>query len=161
MSKKLRNFQKDKKSENVCLVDISTLNLLIKFFNDTKKLNNISDEELNDLMCGIDFRLVNNLSKHQIRSFWIYLIRHNDLYCEICGNPIKEDSHNKLTFEHRIPKSKGGKNHFSNLGPAHIICNKLKDDYMPDDWERVGGKILTKHKIIINEQYSRYNYLER
>lgn len=60
---------------------------------------------------------------------------HNVLYCAICGNLIgKKD---KITLDHHIPKSKGGESNIGNLLPAHKICNEIKADLMPDEFERV------------------------
>jgi 5-methylcytosine-specific restriction endonuclease McrA len=51
--------------------------------------------------------------------------------CILCGNPIRYYS--DLTIDHLLPKSKGGRNDFNNLAPAHFICNQAKrDSLLPD-----------------------------
>lgn len=162
LNKEINKEEKTSVYNNTFDVDISTLNFLIQYLIDN--FNNIDESDLNNLINGIDFKLINSLSKHQIRNFWIYQIRHHNLFCEICGNHIdiiNGYSKNRLTLDHRIPKSKGGKTNFSNSGPAHSICNSLKTNIMPKKWERIGLKILSDYGIIINKQHTKYNYHER
>ncbi len=44
--------------------------------------------------------------------------------CALCGQPIQQE--NDLTFDHKIPFSKGGLTVLSNLQPAHRSCNTRK-----------------------------------
>lgn len=44
--------------------------------------------------------------------------------CGICGKPIRFQD---MTIDHKIPLSKGGTKDFSNLQPAHLSCNFLKN----------------------------------
>ncbi len=52
--------------------------------------------------------------------------------CKLCGQPIKIDTETDqsgqlgFTWDHQIPKSKGGSYDLSNLQPAHKICNNLR-----------------------------------
>lgn len=55
--------------------------------------------------------------------------------CAICGRKIR--SLDELTVDHIIPKAKGGKNVISNCQLAHKTCNELKNDTMPDEYERM------------------------
>lgn len=42
-------------------------------------------------------------------------------------NPVPDDT---ATFEHLIPKSKGGKDSFHNLVLAHRKCNKIRGSHL-------------------------------
>ena len=55
--------------------------------------------------------------------------------CAICGKKIKE--YEDLTVDHIIPLSKGGVNSLRNCQLAHAACNREKDDYMPDAYEKL------------------------
>lgn len=55
--------------------------------------------------------------------------------CAICGKKIR--NLDDLTVDHIIPKAKGGKNLISNCQLAHKICNELKNDTLPDEYERM------------------------
>lgn len=50
--------------------------------------------------------------------------------CFLCHNPFKEES--DITFDHWIPRSKGGTWDIENLRLAHKRCNALKGDLMPN-----------------------------
>ena len=54
--------------------------------------------------------------------------------CSICGQPIKKKK--KMSLDHYIPRCHGGKDEASNLFPAHSVCNSIKNDYMPDEFEK-------------------------
>ena len=104
------------------------------------------------------------LSKGDARHFWASLARNNQLYCELCGNPIYEQSLHgnglwSLTAEHRHPRSKGGKDLAHNLGPAHKICNEIKSNILPEEWEVVGLPKLLEAGIPVNIDKVRYDYL--
>ena len=105
-----------------------------------------------------------NLSKGDARHFWVQLAKNNELYCELCGNPIYEISLHgngfwSLTAEHRHPKSKGGKDRAHNLGPAHKVCNEIKANILPEEWEVVGLPKLLEAGIPVNLDKVRYDYL--
>jgi hypothetical protein len=107
-----------------------------------------------------------NQSKDVARKVWISLAKQNNLYCEVCGQPIYYKSlygnhNNALTVEHRHPKSKGGANVTPNLGPAHKLCNEIKTNITPEVWERVGLLKLLQYGIIVDLEKTRYNYLRR
>jgi len=46
----------------------------------------------------------------------------------ICGICKKEIRSGRFTIDHKIPRSKGGRNLLSNLQLAHAKCNNLKSD---------------------------------
>lgn len=107
------------------------------------------------------YEIIYKLSKAELRSIWLYQIRHGTLFCEVCGQKIEEckgKSPKRLTAEHRIPQSKGGKTNVFNLGPAHSVCNCVKSNYMPDEWTKIGAYILNKYRIKIDYEKCRYNY---
>ena len=55
--------------------------------------------------------------------------------CSICGQPILDNQ--QMSLDHYIPRCHGGLDEASNLFPAHSICNSIKNDLMPDEFERV------------------------
>lgn len=56
------------------------------------------------------------------------------VFCQICGLEIYRNQ--KMSIDHRIPRMHGGTDAVENLFPAHQICNCIKGDAMPDDFER-------------------------
>ncbi len=54
--------------------------------------------------------------------------------CHICGQPILNNQ--KMSLDHYIPRSHGGTDDAENLLPAHAICNSIKNDMMPNDFEQ-------------------------
>lgn len=55
------------------------------------------------------------------------------LYCSICGQPILANQ--QMSLDHYIPRCHGGRDVAANLFPAHKICNSIKNDFMPDEFE--------------------------
>ena len=57
------------------------------------------------------------------------------IICAICGMPIQP--YQKLTIDHWHSKSKHPElaNNPENLKPAHKICNEIKADLEPEDFE--------------------------
>ena len=55
------------------------------------------------------------------------------LYCSICGQPILDNQ--QMSLDHYIPRCHGGRDVAANLFPAHKICNSIKNDFMPDEFE--------------------------
>lgn len=56
-----------------------------------------------------------------------------NICCSICGQPILRKQ--KMSIDHYIPKMHGGTDFRDNLFPAHQICNSIKGDMMPDEFE--------------------------
>lgn len=152
-------------------IDSSMIMLLIEYF---LKSRLITKEELETLTLNKDNPLrevevkINNqvLGKNQVRDLWLLQMRNHNLFCSICGNPINsaDSSHHnpwRLTAEHRIPKSKGGKTDSTNLDPSHSICNSLKSNMMPDQWERLGLSILQSRGIPVDFNKTIFNYLQQ
>lgn len=50
--------------------------------------------------------------------------------CFLCHNPFKDEV--DITFDHWIPRSRGGTWDIENLRLAHKRCNALKGDLMPN-----------------------------
>ncbi len=48
--------------------------------------------------------------------------RARSYFCAYCGKPLY--SPEETTIDHIIPKSRGGSNHFRNLIPACLPCNR-------------------------------------
>lgn len=61
------------------------------------------------------------------------------LYCSICGQPILGNQ--QMSLDHYILRCRGGLDEASNLFPAHKICNSIKSNLMPDEFERQKQKL--------------------
>ncbi len=55
-----------------------------------------------------------------------------NICCSICGQPILKKQ--KMSIDHYIPKMHGGTDFRDNLFPAHQICNSIKGELMPDEF---------------------------
>lgn len=53
--------------------------------------------------------------------------------CYLCGEFV---DFNSFEIEHRIPLAKGGTNELSNLFPSCHICNTIKSDIFPEDFDK-------------------------
>jgi 5-methylcytosine-specific restriction endonuclease McrA len=58
--------------------------------------------------------------------------------CQYCGRGFAFED---LTFDHVVPKSKGGNNSFENVVTCCIKCNNIKGDSSP---EEVGLRLIKK-----------------
>lgn len=61
------------------------------------------------------------------------LIQRDGLMCSICCYPMKPHADPRkdpdgVTIDHRVPKSRGGTDHISNLQLAHRRCNAERGD---------------------------------
>lgn len=80
------------------------------------------------------------------------LFRRDQQICAYCGNEFYQD---KLTRDHIIPSSRGGKDIWTNVVTSCGPCNKHKDDKLP---EEAGMKLLyvpyapskSEHLILLN-----------
>lgn len=59
-------------------------------------------------------------------------------HCYLCGDFVDFDT---FEIEHRIPRSKGGTNDLKNLYCACHICNLIKHDIYPQDFDERISKI--------------------
>ena len=76
--------------------------------------------------------------------------------CQYCGN--RED----LTFDHVIPRSKGGQTTWENVVAACAPCNLRKADHLPRDvamWPRQSPFAPTLHDLHSNGRLFPPNYL--
>ena len=64
--------------------------------------------------------------------------------CVYCGKDMKNnlDSWLSLQIDHIVPASKGGKDNIENRATSCNVCNLLKLDYLPDNWELITKKQL-------------------
>ncbi len=60
--------------------------------------------------------------------------------CQYCGEKFKEQ---ELTFDHVMPKSRGGPTSWENIVTCCNICNNKKAARTPDEW---GKSLLKKPK---------------
>lgn len=65
---------------------------------------------------------------------WQEMIEGENKFCFYCG-----DYPEKLTMDHFIPLSKGGKHDISNIVPACMFCNTSKNNQMPLDFMKKNG----------------------
>lgn len=146
-------------------VDANIILLFIKILID-KGL--ITPEEIQSLtlkqnnpLKNVDFKIEGEvLNKGELRQYWLYLMKCNELFCALCGHPITEKSKGpwRLTAEHTIPRSEGGKTDSTNLVPAHSLCNGIKTNIMPEEWNKVGLEMLRSYGIHVDLKHSMYNY---
>lgn len=77
------------------------------------------------------------------------LLGGDEIYCSICGQPILKNQ--KMSIDHYIPRTHGGTDYRDNLFPAHQICNSIKGDLMPEDFEarkeQLFAHALTKWRL--------------
>lgn len=144
-------------------------NIILPFIKLLLDKNLITIEELqtltlkeNNPLKQVNFKLDGEvLDKSQLRQYWLYLMKHNELYCALCGHPITEKTNKgpwKLTAEHTIPRSQGGATDSTNLVPAHSVCNSIKTDIMPEEWERIGLEMLRSYGIHVDTKHTLYKY---
>ena len=71
-----------------------------------------------------------------------HLINRDGAVCKICEKPFK--SMKDITFDHIVPKSKGGTDELENIQLAHFRCNLSKADMLPEEFEEFqkGGSLV-------------------
>jgi len=154
-------------------IELSTFLLLIK---NLVKTNQVSIAELNKILEAVKeekdglviedpnhpdrvFHVTKKTSKGQLRDHWMYLMRNNQLFCDICGKPIDTlQGPMRLTYDHIQPRSKGGKTDGENGSPAHSVCNNAKGNILPEVWEKVGLEILNSRGIGVDLNKTMYRY---
>ena len=62
----------------------------------------------------------------------------NNGKCAICGKPVM---YKKMTVDHIKPLSQGGTNEMNNLQLACHSCNRLKNNFMEDEFYALISKI--------------------
>jgi hypothetical protein len=77
------------------------------------------------------FKIINNMglfnSSRRRQKVRRILVKHWENKCVICNFEFVATEH-EITFEHLIPKAKGGSNHINNLSPSHACCNNFRGD---------------------------------
>jgi len=68
------------------------------------------------------------------------ILKRDKLMCQYCG---KKCSNKTATLDHIIPKSRGGKNNWTNIVTACFKCNGMKGDRTPRE---ASMKLLSKPK---------------
>ncbi len=61
-----------------------------------------------------------------------HLVNKYGANCYLCLEPI--DKAKDITFDHWVPISKGGSDELDNYRLAHLDCNKLKSNLLPDEF---------------------------
>lgn len=119
----------------------------------------IVKSDQNPIVCGfktyvrpVIIRLLNYIKYHTrtLRANRNRIYRRDGYECIYCGS--KKD----LTLDHVIPKSKGGKNEWTNLVTSCFKCNLKKSNRTPEE-----AKMKMKHKpfapTLINENVTIQN----
>lgn len=157
-----KKYPSKQKTNNPAKIDIAAFLLTVR---NLLKSNQITKQQLVKLIQTLNIKFVSGYSlpadatKIECRCYWLYLMRNNMLFCDICGNPITTSKGKwKLTYDHRQPKSKGGTTDGKNASPTHSICNNLKTNHTPEEWEIIGPAILAAYNIEINKKHCLYNY---
>lgn len=68
---------------------------------------------------------MNRWSTAQRRAKKAKLFRQQGTRCWLCGKRMRW---NEMSFDHIIPRSKGGDNSLDNLALAHVWCNNARGD---------------------------------
>ncbi len=71
--------------------------------------------------------------KYKLRLTCNIEIIQEHIICAICGQPIYKNQ--KLTIDHIIPRHHGGTDDTENLQISHQICNVIKSDLFPEEFE--------------------------
>jgi 5-methylcytosine-specific restriction endonuclease McrA len=110
-------------------------------------VRSIYDEKLESWKTAMEMpaviRLLDFVNPKKQISFFESFTRHN-VYerdggkCMYCGEPI---SRNKFTFDHVVPKSRGGKTNWQNIVCCCLKCNSKKDNRTPSE---AGMKLIQK-----------------
>lgn len=74
------------------------------------------------------------LVKYRLKLILSLEVTAENIVCGICGNLIYKNQ--KMTIDHIIPHKLGGTNETTNIQYTHQICNCIKSDYHPDDFEK-------------------------
>jgi 5-methylcytosine-specific restriction endonuclease McrA len=83
-------------------------------------------------------RVLTNFRRDRVRVKFsrINIYTRDKFACQYCGDCLPSED---LTFDHVIPRSRGGRTSWENIVTACVPCNKLKADRTPSE---VGMKLL-------------------
>jgi 5-methylcytosine-specific restriction endonuclease McrA len=92
----------------------------------------------------------NGLSSYDNRAILNRLLRVSNV-CGICGEQIinRKDA----SIDHVIPIGRGGHDSIENMQPAHVWCNNIKSDSLPEEFEvKENGRQLSRNARIGKHQ---------
>jgi hypothetical protein len=73
------------------------------------------------------------------------IYRRDQYKCVYCG----KSDHTKLTLDHVLPKSRGGKDNWENLVTACNICNGEKADMLLEEWGKPNPNPRRPHFLLL------------
>ena len=123
---------------------ISWRKAILLFFLDKVEILEKYDREIRSVSQSIPLPAVIRLVKYArwergaVKLSRETIFQRDHYICQYCTHPF---SSNKLTCDHVIPRSKGGRTSWDNLVTACLACNAKKGDNLP---EKVGASLRKK-----------------
>ena len=78
------------------------------------------------------------------------LYAHYNGKCAICGKHIK---YKRMTIDHIVPLSQGGTDDYENLQLACHACNRMKNDFMEDQFYKHLRKVFFHHLWVGTKEF--------
>jgi len=130
MSAKVLVLNQDYSAFNICSVPKA---FLLIYLNKAEMLAHAPDRFLHTITHTYHYPTVIRLYKYVHRPYKNVVMTRQNIFkrdhgvCQYCG------SRERLTIDHVVPKSRGGKSIWDNLVTACQRCNSLKGDQTPEE----------------------------
>lgn len=135
----------DKISFKIIEDRIPLSNINVKPFIRNNDFSNKENKLLNLYQCKQKAHNSNARDNNQITEIQVLtILKFSNFRCVYCGINLVDT---KWELDHFIPLSRGGKNTFSNLVSACMICNRMKSNLMPLEFIRMVHKITKNNPI--------------
>ena len=79
---------------------------------------------------------------------WQRLLKDKDHCCEYCGKKVTE----RIVKEHRVPVSRGGSDHISNIAVSCVPCNSSKGNRTDEEFMRLRARWMANPLPIAEAQ---------